>query len=58
MSAYGLWWVLDQLLGQSLIAQLVSLGVGLGVGTACFIAAGRMLRLSDVDILHGLVARR
>ncbi len=57
VAAYGLWWVLDQLLGQSLVAQIVSLGLGLGVGAACFIAAGRMLRLADVGILQTLVAR-
>ena len=57
VASYGVWWVLDQLLGQSLVAQIVSLGSGLGFGTACFIAAGRMLRLADVDILRTLVVR-
>jgi putative peptidoglycan lipid II flippase len=57
VASYGVWWVLDRLLGQSLLAQIVSLGLGLGFGTACFITAGRILRLADVDILRTLVVR-
>ncbi len=58
VASYGVWWMLQQLLGQTLVAQIISMGFGLGIGTICFIAAGRMLRLADVDILHTLVAGR
>ncbi len=58
VSAYGIWWILNQLLGETLVAQIISMGIALSIGTACFIAAGRMLRLADVDILTNLVAER
>ncbi len=57
VAAYGTWWVLDQLLGRTFVAQLVSLGVAFALGVFCFIASGRMLRLSDVDTLHSLIGR-
>jgi putative peptidoglycan lipid II flippase len=55
-AAYGVWLPLDHVLHRSLPAQVVSLGVALAAGGACYVASGRMLRLADVDLLRGLVA--
>jgi putative peptidoglycan lipid II flippase len=56
-AAFGVWWPLDQLLGRSLPAQLVTVGLGLAAGGGAYLAAGRILMLSDMDVLAGLAGR-
>lgn len=56
-AAFGVWWPLDQLLGRSLPAQIVTLGLGLAAGGGAYLAAGRILMLSDMDVLAGLAGR-
>jgi putative peptidoglycan lipid II flippase len=46
--AYGVWRPLDGALGHSFPAQLVSLGLGLGVGGCAYIAACRLLRVEEL----------
>jgi len=48
---YGIWHGLDAELGQSLPAQLVSLGAGLVLGYAAFFAACRLLGVREMDTL-------
>jgi putative peptidoglycan lipid II flippase len=53
LAAVG-WWVwhlLDAGLGRSLPAQIVSLGLGLGVGYAAFFGACRLLGVHELDTL-------
>jgi putative peptidoglycan lipid II flippase len=57
-SAYGLWSALDDLLGRSLIAQAVSLGVALTVGTAVYVALVWVMRVEEARMLAGVLARR
>ena len=57
MAAFGVWWLLDQILGRSLLAQVASVGLALTAGGAAYLAAGRMLRLSDVEVLVSLADR-
>ena len=52
--AYGVWYVLDDALGRSFAAQLVSLGVALGVGGAVYLAACRALRVREMTALLSL----
>jgi putative peptidoglycan lipid II flippase len=52
----GVWWPLDHFLGRSLPAQVVSLGSALVLGGLAYVAAARMLRLTDADLVIGLVA--
>jgi putative peptidoglycan lipid II flippase len=56
-AAFGVWWPLDQLLGRSLPAQIVTVGLGLAAGGCAYLAAGRILMLSDMDVLVGLAGR-
>jgi putative peptidoglycan lipid II flippase len=51
------WRVLDQALGRSLPAQVLSLGSALALGTAAYLLAARALGLEEVALL-GTVRRR
>ncbi len=57
-ASYGVWYVLDQALGRDLIAQIVSLGVGLGVGALVYAAAITALRIPEAQQIWRLVRRR
>ncbi len=52
--AYGIWYVLDRALGRSFAAQLVSLGVALGVGGAVYLAVCSALRVREMSALLSL----
>jgi putative peptidoglycan lipid II flippase len=56
-AAFGVWWPLDQILGRSLPAQIVSVGLALFAGGAAYLAAGRILQLSDMEVLVALAGR-
>jgi putative peptidoglycan lipid II flippase len=56
-AAFGVWWPLDQILGRSLPAQIVSVGLALAAGGAAYLTAGRILQLSDMGVLVGLTDR-
>ncbi|HEX5799290.1 MAG TPA: murein biosynthesis integral membrane protein MurJ [Gaiellaceae bacterium] len=55
--AFGSWWVLDDLLGRSFLAQLVSLGTALLAGGAVYLAACRALRVPEMAALLSLRSR-
>ena len=55
--AFGSWWLLDDLLGRSFFAQLVSLGTALLVGGAVYLAACRALRVREMAALLSLRSR-
>jgi putative peptidoglycan lipid II flippase len=52
--AYGIWYVLDSALGRSFPAQLVSLGVALGVGGTVYLAVCNALRVREMAALLSL----
>jgi putative peptidoglycan lipid II flippase len=52
--AYGVWYVLDEALGRSFPAQLLSLVVALAVGGAVYLAACRALRVREISTLLSL----
>jgi putative peptidoglycan lipid II flippase len=56
-ASFGIWWPLDQLLGRSLPAQIVSVGLALAAGGGAYLAAGRILQLSDMEVLVSLADR-
>jgi putative peptidoglycan lipid II flippase len=56
--AYLAWLGLDELLGQALAGQLVSLGAGLAVGGLAYIGLARALGLRELEALLLLRARR
>ncbi|HKH14264.1 MAG TPA: murein biosynthesis integral membrane protein MurJ [Solirubrobacterales bacterium] len=56
--SYGVWYVVDQALGESLVAQIVSLGTGLGAGALVYAAAITALRIPEARQIWRLLRRR
>ena len=52
--SYGVWWALDDALGRSLVAQLVSVGTALAAGGVAYLLACRALRVREVATLLSL----
>jgi putative peptidoglycan lipid II flippase len=48
---WGVWYLLDSGLGQSLPAQIVSLGAGLVLGYAAFFGVCRLLGVRELETL-------
>jgi putative peptidoglycan lipid II flippase len=56
--AYGLWYLLDDALGRSLLAQFVSVTAALGIASAVYGIAVLALRIPEAQQIAGLVRRR
>jgi putative peptidoglycan lipid II flippase len=56
--AFGAWWVLDDVLGRGLVAQLLSLGTGLALGGLAYLGIARVLGLRELEALLLLRAGR
>jgi putative peptidoglycan lipid II flippase len=56
--AYGIWYLLDDLLGRGLLAQIVSLGAALAAGTAVYALTVRMLAIPEARQVERLIAGR
>jgi putative peptidoglycan lipid II flippase len=52
------WDVLDEALGRGLFGQIVSLGVGLGVGGLVYVAVAKLLRVEELEQMTRLLRRR
>ncbi|MDX6589513.1 MAG: putative peptidoglycan lipid flippase, partial [Solirubrobacterales bacterium] len=52
------WDLLDSVLGRGPVAQIVSLGGGLLVGGAVYLAAARFLRIAELEQIMRLLRRR
>jgi putative peptidoglycan lipid II flippase len=52
------WDLLDSVLGRGLAGQIVSLGGGLVVGGAVYLAAARLLRIAELEQIMRLLRRR
>ena len=57
VAAFGVWWPLDQLLGRSFPAQVVTLGAGLAAGGFAYLAAARMMAIPEIAVLRSLLRR-
>ena len=55
--AFGVWWPLDELLGRSFPAQVVSLSAALAAGGAVYLLACRALGVREIQTLLSLRAR-
>ena len=55
--SFGVWDVLDSALGRGLIGQVISLGVGLGLGGLTYLAAARLLRIAELEQILRLLRR-
>jgi putative peptidoglycan lipid II flippase len=49
--AWGVWWALDEILGQSLVAQALSLGLAAVAGIGVLLALWRAFGVSDLRVL-------
>jgi putative peptidoglycan lipid II flippase len=56
--AYGTWWVLDDALGRSLAAQIVSVGTAIILGSAAYAGVVLALRIPEARQIVDLVAQR
>jgi putative peptidoglycan lipid II flippase len=57
--AYGAWYGLDELLGRSLVAQLVTVGAGVATGVAAYAVAVWALGVAEArQVLRLVRARR
>jgi putative peptidoglycan lipid II flippase len=54
---YAVWWPLDDVLGRSLVAQIVSLGSALAGAGVAYLAACRALRVREMQALLSLRGR-
>jgi len=57
-AAFLVWYGLDALLGDALLAQVASLGAGFAAGGLLYVGASRALGLRELDALLLLRARR
>ncbi|HXV33981.1 MAG TPA: murein biosynthesis integral membrane protein MurJ [Gaiellaceae bacterium] len=55
--AFGTWYGLDEVMGVSLGAQVVSVGTGIVAGAATFLAAAALLRVRELQALLSLRRR-
>jgi putative peptidoglycan lipid II flippase len=56
-AAFGIWFGLDEALGRSLGAQVVSVGLGIAAAVAVFLGLARLLRIRELDLLLSLRRR-
>jgi putative peptidoglycan lipid II flippase len=56
--AYGVWYELDQALGRSLLAQVVSVGCALAAGTIAYVVAVLALRVPEAAQIAALIRTR
>jgi putative peptidoglycan lipid II flippase len=56
--AYGSWYLLDQALGRSLLAQLISVGGAITLGTAAYAAVVLAMRVPEARQIVDLFAQR
>jgi putative peptidoglycan lipid II flippase len=56
-ASYGVWWLLDEALGRSFGAQLVSVAAALAAGGAAYVFSARLLGVRELNALLSLRAR-
>ncbi len=54
---YGTWWLLDDVLGRSLIAQIVTVGAALVGGFATYLGLTLLARIPEAQSLARRVSR-
>jgi len=56
-AAFGVWRGVDELVGRSLGGQVVSVGAAVALAAAVFLAAARILRMQELDLVLSLRRR-
>jgi putative peptidoglycan lipid II flippase len=57
-AGYGVWRLLDELLGQFVVIQLVTLGAGLAVAAGVYLLAAQAMHIEELEDVRSLVRRR
>jgi hypothetical protein len=55
---YGTWRVLDEALGRGLFGQILSVGVGLGLGAIVYALTVHLMRIPEARQIERLLAGR
>jgi putative peptidoglycan lipid II flippase len=55
--SFVVWWGLDEVLGRSFAAQVVSVGTAIAAGTAVYVISCRLLRVRELEALLTLRSR-
>ena len=56
-AAFGAWYLSDDAMGRSILAQIVSVSAGIVASVAVYFAAARILRIRELDAILSLVRR-
>ena len=56
--SYEVWDLLDAALGRGLLGQIISLGVGLGLGGIAYVAVCQILRVAELSQIVAVVKKR
>ncbi len=56
--AFGVWDLLDNALGRGLGGQIISLGVGLGLGGLTYLGLAKLLKIAELEQITRLLRRR
>jgi putative peptidoglycan lipid II flippase len=56
--SFGVWDLLDSALGRGLFGQIVSLGVGLGLGGLVYLGLAKLMRIEELTQIMRLLRRR
>jgi putative peptidoglycan lipid II flippase len=56
-ASYGVWDLLDAALGRDVVAQVISLSIGLGVGFAAYAVAITLMRIPEAEQIRRLLRR-
>jgi hypothetical protein len=57
-AGWGVWRGLDELLGQFVVFQLVTLGAGLAAAVAIYVLAAQVMHIEELDDVRALIRRR
>jgi putative peptidoglycan lipid II flippase len=56
-AAFGAWYLSDDAMGRSVLAQIVSVSAGIAASVAVYFAAARILRIRELDAILSVVRR-
>jgi putative peptidoglycan lipid II flippase len=56
--SYGVWYLLDEVLGRGLGGQVVSLGTGLALGGLTYLGLAKLMKIAELEQIIRLLRRR
>ncbi len=58
VTSYAVWWGLDEVLGVSLVAQILSVGLGLAAGAFVYVIVVRFLQIAEAQTIEKALRAR